>query len=74
MLCCQPLITAQQVSRQVRRWLANVVRGWLRLGLVELTGALLPTTDNSTAGELTGLGVVSRCGIGVVKTRSWIVG
>ena len=54
MLCYQPLITAHPVSRQVRRWLANVVRGWLRLGLAELTGALLPATDNSTAGELTG--------------------
>ena len=31
-----------------------MVRGWLRLGLAELTSALLPTTDNSTAGELTG--------------------
>ena len=57
MLCCQPLITAHQVSRQVRRWLANVVREWLRLGLAELTSAFLPTTDNSTAGEW----VVSRC-------------
>ena len=53
MLCCQPLITAYQVSRQVRQWSANVVRGWLRLGFAELTGDLLPTTDNSTAGELT---------------------
>ena len=50
MLCCQPLITAEQVSGQVRGWLADVVRGWLRLGLAELTGALLPTTDNNTAG------------------------
>ena len=29
---------------------------------MRLTGALLPTTDNSTAGELTGYSVVSRCG------------
>ena len=43
-----------------------MVRGWLRLGELdswlggglrgstELTGALLPTTDSSTSGELTG--------------------
>ena len=38
---------------KTRSWIAGY-RRWLRLGLAELTGALLPTTDSSTTGELTG--------------------